>query len=209
MSSNNKSRKNESKNKNNNKICLLKKLKDSHCNHIFFYEKQLNSKSVNKLRDLLRPYRYKTGFTLDANPSGIKSNIRPIVLHLHCPGGDIDSGFEAMKLIYKSDIPIITVVDGVLASAATFMCIVADLRLIYPHGHMLIHQPSNFTTSKGKFNTIEDKYLRIKKYMSTLKKIYKKFSVLNEKKLSQLLAQDIYLDANTCKDFGLIDYIME
>ena len=191
---------------------LLKTLKDVQCNHMFFYEKVLNTESVKKLRNMFKPYHYKTGFPLQKQTGiefGIKSSPNPIILHIHCPGGDIDSGFEAMKIIYKSTIPVITVIDGIVASAATFMCIIGDLRMINPHGHMLIHQPSNFTTSKGKFNTIEDKYLRIKKYMTTLKKIYKKYSTLTDKTLTKLLSQDIYLDANICKEYGLVDNVME
>ena len=74
---------------------------------------------------------------------------------------------------------------------------------------MLIHQPSNTLSTKGQFNTIEDKYIRIKKYMLTLKKIYKKFSNLDEKTLNNILSNDIYMDAQTCKKNGLIDRIMD
>ena len=121
----------------------------------------------------------------------------------------MDAGLTAMKIIYNSKIPIITIVDGLVASAATFMCLTSKLRLMNPHGYMLIHQPSNTISTKGQFNTIEDKYIRIKKYMLTLKKIYKKYSKLGDTELSNILSNDIYMDAPTCKKNGLIDRIMD
>lgn len=182
--------------------------KDRHVNHIYFYEKSLNHISVNKLRDKLNLYSQNyQGFTLNNNYN-IKSNINPIVLHIHCPGGDIDSGLTAMKLIHHSNIPIITIIDGLAASAATYMCMVSNLRLIYPNAYMLIHQPSDILMTKGKFSTIEDKYFRIKQYMITLKKIYKKYTSLNSKQLSTLLAKDIYIDASTCIKYNLVDIII-
>ena len=153
----------------NLKIHLFKILKDRHANHIYFYEPMIDNQSVEKLRSKIHAYNnIIPGNTLNEN-SRVWSTPTPIALHIHCPGGDIDAGFTAMKIIYSSKIPIITIVDGMVASAATFMCMTSKLRLINPHGHMLIHQPSNILATKGKFNTIEDKYLRIKKYMKTLK----------------------------------------
>lgn len=193
----------------NTKLYLYQVLKERHANHIYFYEPYLDNNSVNRLRSKIHAYNhFLPGNTINENMR-VWSDPNPIVLHIHCPGGDMDAGFSAMKLIYKSKIPIITIIDGLVASAATFMCLISKLRLMNPHGYMLIHQPSNTFSTKGQFNTIEDKYIRIKKYMLTLKKIYKKYSNLDEKTLNNILSNDIYMDAQTCKKNGLIDRIMD
>jgi ATP-dependent Clp protease protease subunit len=211
----NKKNKNNLKNNNSNiienkvinlKSRLFKSLKNDFCNHIFFYEKKLDIDSITKLRRNLQLYIKDTSFT-----SGIykvKNTINPVILHLNCPGGDIDAGFQIMKFIENLEVDVIICVDGLVASAATFMCLVSKLTVIYPHGHMLIHQPSEFISSKGKFNTIEDKYLRIKQYMKILIKLYKKYTNLDEEQLKKLLSHDIYLDASTCKKYRLVDYIL-
>ena len=45
--------------------------------------------------------------------------------------------------------------------------------------------------------------------MKTLKKIYRAYTNLDDKTLSKILSQDIYMDAITCKKYGLVDKIME
>lgn len=217
MNSNKKSRKRSKKLKHvqsipintDEKERLYRIIKDRSVNHIFFYEKYMNNAAVESLRTKINSYNHVIPGTMLNKNIRVWSNPNPILLHVHCPGGDVDAGLSAMKLIYKSTVPIITVVDGISASAATYMCMISKLRLINPHGHMLIHQPTNNFPIKGKFQNIEDKYLRIKKYMNTLKKIYKTYSTINETTLNKILSQDIYMDATTCKKYGLVDKIIE
>lgn len=188
---------------------LYQIIQDKSVNHIYFYNKYIDNKSVESLRTQLSSYNNIIPGTMLNKNIRLWSTPTPIMLHVHCPGGEVDAGLAAMKLVYNSKIPIITVVDGLAASAATYMCMVSSLRMINPHGHMLIHQPTNNFPIKGKFQNIEDKYLRIKKYMKTLTQIYKNYSNLKDNTLKEILSQDIYMDANTCKKYGLVDKILE
>jgi len=195
------------KKKNSEKLYQI--IQDKSVNHIYFYNKYIDNKSVQSLRIQLSSYNNIIPGTMLNKNIRLWSTPTPIMLHIHCPGGEVDAGLAAMKLVYNSKIPIITVVDGLAASAATYMCMVSSLRMINPHGHMLIHQPTNNFPIKGKFQNIEDKYLRIKKYMKTLTQIYKNYSNLKDNTLKEILSQDIYMDANTCKKYGLVDKILE
>ena len=215
MSSKKKSKKKNNKLKhteliqNNNTDKLYQIIKDKSTNHIYFYHKYIDNKAVESLRTQLSSYNNIMPGTMLNKNIRVWSTPTPIMLHIHCPGGEVDAGLAAMKLVYNSKIPIITVIDGLAASAATYMCMVSNLRLINPHGHMLIHQPTNNFPIKGKFQNIEDKYIRIKKYMKTLTQIYKNYSKLSDATLKQILSQDIYMDANTCKKYGLVDKILD
>ena len=40
-------------------------------------------------------------------------------------------------------------------------------------------------------------------------KIYRAYTNLDDTTLSKILSQDIYMDASTCKKYGLVDKIME
>lgn len=195
------------KKKNSEKLYQI--IQDKSVNHIYFYNKYIDNKSVQSLRTQLSSYNNIIPGTMLNKNIRLWSTPTPIMLHIHCPGGEVDAGLAAMKLVYNSKIPIITVVDGLAASAATYMCMVSSLRMINPHGHMLIHQPTNNFPIKGKFQNIEDKYLRIKKYMKTLTQIYKNYTNLKDNTLKEILSQDIYMDANTCKKYGLVDKILE
>jgi len=173
------------KKKNSEKLYQI--IQDKSVNHIYFYNKYIDNKSVQSLRTQLSSYNNIIPGTMLNKNIRLWSTPTPIMLHIHCPGGEVDAGLAAMKLVYNSKIPIITVVDGLAASAATYMCMVSSLRMINPHGHMLIHQPTNNFPIKGKFQNIEDKYLRIKKYMKTLKQIYKKYTKLKDNTRKEII----------------------
>ena len=71
---------------------------------------------------------------------------------------------------------------------------------------MLIHQIRGGIW--GKMNEFEDEYKNMKKYTKLLKKLYKKFTKLNDEKLSSMLKKDILWGSSTCLKWGLIDEII-
>ena len=191
------------------KLKLNKVLENKAVNHIYFYEKRLDFNSLKTLREKINTYTYtSTGQTVHDNLL-VNSRVNPLLIHIHCPGGDIDAGISAMQLIHNCVIPVITIVDGLAASSATYMCMASSYRVINPNGHMLIHQLSQQRTFKGKYLSIEDRYIRIKKYMRTLRNIYEQYTKLTKEQIKTILNKDLYLDANTCLKYGLVDKIME
>ena len=55
----------------------------------------------------------------------------PIHLHISSYGGSVFAGFSSIDYILKSKVPVITVIDGCAASAATMMSICGATRLMH------------------------------------------------------------------------------
>ena len=102
-------------------------------------------------------------------------------------------------------IPVVSIIEGAAASAATMISIVCDYRIIYPNSLMLIHQLSSSTW--GKMDELEDEMKNLKKLMKKIKDLYKKYTKLKEKELDDILKHDIWWDSKKCLSSGLVDEI--
>lgn len=95
----------------------------------------------------------------------------PIYLYINSFGGEIFAGLSVMDEILNSASPIITVVDGCCASAATLFSVVAKRRLIKRHAYMLVHQLSSGCW--GKHQEFLDELQNQKQLMKMLKDVYR------------------------------------
>jgi ATP-dependent Clp endopeptidase proteolytic subunit ClpP len=170
-------------------------------NEIFFYSPVINP-SVLKLNRKLRE--------MDSNISQLRTSVRganiPIVLRINSGGGHLFDGFAAMDAIRNCVNPVHTVVDGAAASAATLMSVVGHKRLMNAHSFMLIHQLSGGMW--GKFEEMQDSMKNSKLLMDTIASVYTKYTKIPQKILDETLKRDLWLDAKTCKKYGLIDEII-
>lgn len=60
----------------------------------------------------------------------------------------------------------------------------------------------------GKFSELEDEIYNITNLMSILKSFYKEHTKLPVKKIDELLKKDIWLSAEECLQYGLVDEII-
>jgi ATP-dependent Clp endopeptidase proteolytic subunit ClpP len=171
-------------------------------NKIYFYAEvhrdkvlQLNKK-ISELNNNLT--RQKLQYDLNEDI--------PIHLYINSFGGSIFSGFSAMDHILKSRLPVITVVDGVCASAATFLSVVGTKRYITKHSYMLIHQLSSGCW--GKFEDFKDTMKNLENFMVLIKNVYCKYTEIPEDKLEEILKHDIFFNADECLKYKLVDGIL-
>ena len=132
---------------------------------------------------------------------------KPIVIHINSPGGDLHSGIALLTILKSSKMVIITIVEGICASAATYISVAADYRLISPHATMMIHQYSGSIT--GKFEDIEFQAYSGKKIMETLYNIYGTYSNLPDYRIREILNNDLFLTPIECFKYGMVDLVLE
>ena len=105
-------------------------------NHIYFYA-SVNKKSILNLNKEIQKISEKmleVSNRYDINPPSI-------YLHINSGGGSIFAAMAGIDHIRECPIPIITIIEGSAASAATLLSVVGDKRLITKHAHMLILLP--------------------------------------------------------------------
>lgn len=173
-------------------------------NHIYFYCSVTN-KSILSLIKHIRELNVSL-----ANES-TKYNLTRIKIYLHINsfGGELFASLSAVDTIINSKIPIVSIIEGCAASAATLISIVCHERQILPNASMLIHQLSSGFW--GKYLEIKDDFINLTYLEEKTKNIYKKYSnnKLTEKKLKKILKRDIWWDADKCFKLGLVDKIIQ
>lgn len=174
--------------------------------HIWFYD-AIDDLSALEFNQLITDMAYEhckyvfNGMFEQSPPS-------PIWLHINSPGGTLTAAMAMVDTVnrIKHTVPVITIVEGVAASAATFLSLVGSHRVIRENSYMLVHQLSMGTW--GKFEDIKDGHVNANNFMKDIKKHYKKYSKIPMEKIDEILKHDLYINAKTAKKYGLVDDII-
>ena len=164
-------------------------------NKIYFYE-SIDSKSILKLKQHIEE------LYIELNEVKQKYQTEPhIELHIYSNGGDVFIGLDMYNYIKRASIPIHTYIDGMIASAATFIYLAGNKRFISDYNHVLIHQLS--TSFWGKFEDLTDEFQNSKSLMNCICDLYKTNTKIPKKTLDELLKRELLLNTNDCIRFGV------
>lgn len=173
-------------------------------NRIYFYTDVSDAEAL-ELNRLIR--------RLDVEMKYLSSRLDcakiPIHLHINSNGGSIFSGLSIVDTIRSCSVPIHTYVEGSVASAATLLSISGQKgkRYMYKNSFMLVHQP--YLEWSGKREEFIDEIENQEKIFDTLKKLYmENCNFESDEKLQDLLNRELWLDSDTCLEYGLIDKII-
>ena len=143
---------------------------------------------------------------LDADKPG-----EEIKFYINSPGGVVTSGmviYDTMKML-KS--PVSTICMGLAASMGSILLSggVKGRRFIYPHGEVMIHQPSLGGYMQGVSADLEIQAKQTRK----VKEIGAKILAENcGKKMDQIMKdfdRDYWMDAKEAVEYGIVDIIVE
>jgi ATP-dependent protease ClpP protease subunit len=152
-----------------------------------------------KLKKLALDLRHKY---LDLGIEG-----RPeIRIWIRSDGGDLHAGLCAMDCIrsLRKVVKIRTIADGVCASAATFILLGGRTRHMTENSYVLIHQ-LNMDGTWGKFEDFKDQMENLSQFMDRFKDIYTRETKIPERDLKKLLKRDVYMDADRCLEWKVVD----
>ena len=170
-------------------------------NRIYFYS-GVNRNSCVELNKKIGELESK-GLTLSKTLGILPPSIK---VFINSGGGSIVSGIASMDTMLRCQVPVETYVDGFSASAATFLTVVGEKRYMSRNSYMLIHQlSSNFW---GTYANFEDEKKNLDMMMTTIKRVYKKYTKIPMSKLDGILKHDLMWDAETCLNYGMIDEIV-
>jgi ATP-dependent Clp protease protease subunit len=175
--------------------------------HIYIYE-EISNKTVERIRNevsVLSRIQKNIVETAEQNSLEIFTLPKPIVVHMHSPGGDTNAGI-ALSNIFNYNVPIIVIAEGIVASAATFILVKAKLSYILETAFVLIHQ--YFGTLSGKQEELKFDINVGNQFMKFLIDMYSKNTKLSKQKLKNMLQHDIFLSANECVKYGIVDNIL-
>jgi ATP-dependent protease ClpP protease subunit len=176
-------------------------------NRIYFYS-DVNEKSVLSMNKHLQSLHTKARVYAAQNGFDNCYGSGQAFVNVQSYGGSLMSGLSAMDTILeiRQHMPITTMVDGYAASAATFITMVGTRRLMRRTSYMLVHQLSSGFW--GKYEEMRDEMRNLDMFMESIRDAYGKYTKVPKKEISQILKKDIWWDAKTCLDYGLIDEII-
>jgi ATP-dependent protease ClpP protease subunit len=169
-------------------------------NHIYFYNDvdQDTCLDLNRKIHELNKELLKYAIDYETEPPSI-------YIHINSHGGSLFAAFSTIDTIINSRIPIISIVEGSAASAATVISMVCHKRYMTPNSFMLIHQLS--TCASGKYEEMKDDFINDTALMDHMYKLYLEHTTMNLKKIKNALKHDLWWDATKCLENGLIDDI--
>ena len=127
-----------------------------------------------------------------------------VYLYIHSNGGDAYSGLSALDHLraFRGG-TIVTIADGFVASAATFLLLGGERRLAMPHSHVLIHQMSGMLW--GKYDEMKDEIKNSTSLMKSMTEVYTSLTRMPEETVCRLLKNEVSLDARKCVKLGIVD----
>jgi len=137
---------------------------------------------------------------------GISENI-PIYIYMQSRGGFLNAGLAMLDAVRATHSPVVAVVSGAAASAATFCVVGADHRIIQPHAKMMIHQGSGGFW--GTMENAEDWIKNLRQNARRIKDVYRAYTKVPKEELDSILKHDLWWDPNKCVKYGLVDEVAD
>jgi ATP-dependent Clp protease protease subunit len=143
---------------------------------------------------------------LDADKPGAE-----IKFYINSPGGVVTSGmvmYDTMKLIQS---PVSTICMGLAASMGSILLSAGTKgkRFIYPHGEVMIHQPSLGGYMKGTSADIEIQAEQIRKTKEIGARILAENCGKTVDQIMKDFDRDYWMDAKEAVAYGIVDSVLE
>jgi ATP-dependent protease ClpP protease subunit len=139
------------------------------------------------------------GQVLDALPD----TVTQIVLRINSPGGEVFEGVSILNMLRAHKASVTAVVDGLAASAASFVAAGCDETVMSPGTQMMIHSPLSFTY--GNAAELRKTADVLDGVEASIVEIYT--AKAGEKDWAALLAEDTWLTAAETVELGLADRV--
>lgn len=147
----------------------------------------------------------------DVTPAKFKAELaslgnRPVTIRIHSGGGDVyaASAIRAMLLDYPGRVT--TRIDGLCASAATYIAMAGDQVRMQDSAFFMIHNPWMITWGD------EGELKKAAEFLGTIKKgiveTYTNKTKLGEDKISKMMDKETWMTAQEAKELGFVDEVI-
>jgi ATP-dependent Clp protease protease subunit len=150
-------------------------------------------------------------FDDDVTPALFKSDLDsgkgPITVWINSPGGDVWAAAQIYNMLLSYGEKVTVKIDGLAASAASVIAMAGDEVLVSPVSMLMIHNPS--TMAMGDKDDLAQAISMLDSVKDSILNAYVKKTGLSKNKLSKLMDDETWMDANKAVDLGFADRVME
>lgn len=143
---------------------------------------------------------------LDADKAG-----QEIKFYINSPGGMVTAGMVIYDTIKMLSSPVSTICMGLAASMGSILLSVGvkGKRFIYPHGEVMIHQPSLGGHMQGVSADLEIQAKQIRKTKEIGARILAENCGQKYEKVLKDFERDYWMDAKEAINYGIVDAVAE
>jgi ATP-dependent Clp protease protease subunit len=143
---------------------------------------------------------------LDADKPGEEINF-----FINSPGGVVTSGMVIYDVMQMMQSPVRTICMGLAASMGSILLAggTKGKRAIFPHGEVMIHQPSLGGYMQGVSADLEIQAIQINKTKEMGAKILSEATGQTFERVLRDLERDYWMDAEESLKYGIVDEIIE
>lgn len=179
---------------------------------IFFFS-EVNDESIMNLSEALRKSKKEHEERINKLLSDGDFNMtreqykesHPIRIHINSPGGYVSAGIAGMNMIRSLGWPVHGYVQGDCSSAATFLLVVCNKRLMSKYASVLIHQLSSGII--GKLSDMEEHIESSKILMNQIKSIYLDNTKMKKTQIDKLASNELVCTPDDCLKLGIVDEV--
>src|ERR1043165_1972007 len=141
---------------------------------------------------------------LDADKPG-----EEIKFFINSPGGVVTSGMVVYDVMQMLSSPVSTICMGLAASMGSILLAGGKKgsRYVFPHGEVMIHQPSLGGYVQGVSADLEIHAIQIKKTKELGARILSEATGQKYERVLRDLERDYWMDANEALEYGIVDAI--
>lgn len=143
---------------------------------------------------------------LDADKPG-----EEIKFYINSPGGVVTSGMVIYDTMRMMKSPVTTICMGLAASMGSILLSggVKGKRMIYPHGEVMIHQPSLGGYIRGVSADLEIQAVQTQRVKMIGAKILAENTGKTVQQILKDFDRDYWMDANEAIKYGIVDQLVE
>jgi ATP-dependent Clp protease protease subunit len=150
-------------------------------------------------------------FDDDVTPALFKSDLDsgkgPITVWINSPGGDVWAAAQIYNMLLSYGEKVTVKIDGLAASAASVIAMAGDEVLVSPVSMLMIHNPS--TMAMGNKDDLTQAISMLDSVKDSILNAYVKKTGLSKNKLSKLMDDETWMDANKAVELHFADRVME
>jgi len=134
-----------------------------------------------------------------------------IKFYINSPGGVVTSGMVMYDTMRMMKSPVSTICMGLAASMGSILLSggVKGRRFIYPHGEVMIHQPSLGGSMRGVSADLEIQAVQTRKVKEIGAKILAQNCGKTIEQVMKDFDRDYWMDAKEAVEYGIVDGIIE
>jgi ATP-dependent Clp protease protease subunit len=134
-----------------------------------------------------------------------------IKFYINSPGGVVTSGMVIYDTIKMISSPVSTICMGLAASMGSILLSAGEKgkRFIYPHGEVMIHQPSLGGYFQGTSADLEIQAVQTQKTKELGARILADNCGKSFEQVMKDFDRDYWMDANEAVEYGIVDKVLE